>query len=81
MLRASRLPTNSRTHAVDEQQLIDAARAVLGRLRFRSATISLAIVDDRRIHELNRQFLDHDWPTDVLSFVLDEQRWRISKAK
>ena len=24
------------------------------------------------IHELNRQYLDHDWPTDVLSFVLDD---------
>ena len=39
---------------------------------FTSATISLAVVDDATIHELNRQYLDHDWPTDVLSFVLDE---------
>ena len=25
------------------------------------------------IHELNRRYLNHDWPTDVLSFVLDER--------
>ncbi len=35
------------------------------------AEISVAIVDDAEIHELNRRFLDHDYPTDVLSFVLE----------
>ena len=39
---------------------------------FDSATISLAVVDDDTIHELNRRHLDHDWPTDVLSFVLED---------
>jgi probable rRNA maturation factor len=34
------------------------------------AQISLAIVDDPTIHELNRRHLDHDEPTDVLSFPL-----------
>jgi len=33
--------------------------------------VSLAVVDDPTIHQLNRQFLSHDYPTDVLSFVLD----------
>ena len=59
-------------HAVDERQLIDAARAVLLDSAFSSAVISLAVVDDAAIHELNREYLDHDWPTDVLSFVLQE---------
>ena len=36
-----------------------------------SATISVAVVDDATIHELNRKYLDHDYPTDVLSFVLE----------
>ena len=58
------------THSVDEAQLITAARAVLRDSRFSSATISLAVVDDETIHELNRQYLEHDYPTDVLSFVL-----------
>ncbi len=36
------------------------------------ATISLALVSDEQIHDLNRQFLGHDYPTDVISFRLDE---------
>jgi probable rRNA maturation factor len=59
-------------HAVDEDQLAAAARAVLQRSSFRTAAVSLAIVDDPTIHELNRRYLDHDWPTDVLSFALAE---------
>src|SRR6266404_2736905 len=29
------------------------------------------ITDDRELRRLNRQFLGHDYPTDVLSFPLD----------
>jgi probable rRNA maturation factor len=37
-----------------------------------SATISLAILDNPSIHELNNQYLQHDFETDVLSFLLEE---------
>jgi len=57
---------------VDERRLMDAARAVLQDSAYSSGAISLAIVDDATIHELNRRHLEHDWPTDVLSFVLDD---------
>ncbi|MEX0612958.1 MAG: rRNA maturation RNase YbeY [Pirellulales bacterium] len=60
-------------HLVDEERLCDAVRAVLRESGFASATVSIAVVDDPSIHELNRQYLDHDWPTDVLSFVLEER--------
>src|SRR5438552_10233931 len=59
-------------NAVEKRRLVDAARAVLRDSRFLSAAISLAVVDDATIHELNRRHLNHDWPTDVLSFVLNE---------
>ena len=35
------------------------------------AEISVAIVDDPTIRDLNRQYLEHDYETDVISFVLD----------
>jgi probable rRNA maturation factor len=34
--------------------------------------VSLAIVDDETIHALNVQYLQHDYPTDVISFVLEQ---------
>jgi probable rRNA maturation factor len=36
------------------------------------ASISLALVDDATIHEINRSHLEHDWPTDVITFPLSE---------
>lgn len=33
--------------------------------------ISVALVDDPTIHEINRRHLQHDYPTDVISFVLE----------
>jgi probable rRNA maturation factor len=59
-------------HPVNEAQLTAAATAVLRDSAFSSAAISLAVVDDETIHELNRRHLEHDWPTDVLSFVLED---------
>jgi probable rRNA maturation factor len=59
-------------HTVDADSLIAAARAVLAGSQFDSAQISLAVVDDTTIHQLNRRHLNHDWPTDVLSFMLDD---------
>jgi probable rRNA maturation factor len=66
------LANEQSAHAVDEEQLLSAARRVLDDSPFKSATISVAVVDDPTIHALNRQFLEHDYPTDVLSFTLED---------
>jgi probable rRNA maturation factor len=65
------LANEQSAHAVDEERLLSAARRVLNESQFKSATISVAVVDDATIHALNRKFLKHDYPTDVLSFTLD----------
>jgi probable rRNA maturation factor len=59
---------------VDEALLRRAVERVLRAHDDRNATISIAVVDNAAIHALNEQFLDHDYPTDVLSFLLDEDR-------
>jgi probable rRNA maturation factor len=55
---------------VDEKRLRRAVKAVLQGAGIASGEVSIAVVDDARMHELNRRYLDHDYPTDVLSFVL-----------
>ncbi len=57
---------------VDCDRLKCAVEQILRDADVSAATVSIAIVEDPAIHELNRRFLDHDEPTDVISFVLSE---------
>ncbi len=57
---------------LDGPLLEEITRATLESENITAADISIAILDDPAIHELNRNFLDHDYPTDVLSFLLEE---------
>ena len=56
---------------VEQRQLIAGACAVLNDAGLERAQLSLAVVDDPAMHALNRRHLEHDYPTDVLSFLLD----------
>ena len=60
------------TLVIDPDQLRRAISTILGDAGLETATISLAVVDDPTMHELNRRFLKHNYPTDVLSFVLED---------
>ncbi len=62
---------NQQSLPVDESRLRQAITQILNDGNWHNATISLAIVDDPTIHQLNAQFLEHDYETDVLSFVFD----------
>ena len=65
------IANEQQTHAVDCKRLKQAVRNVLADAGIERGEISIAIVDDARMHALNRQYLQHDYPTDVLSFVLE----------
>ena len=47
-------------------------RAVLREEGVSEAEISLAFVDNPAIHQLNKRYLGHDEPTDVLSFPMSD---------
>ena len=49
-------------------------RAIMEDHGFHEGEVSLAIVDDPTMHQLNREPLQHDYPTDVLSFVLESAK-------
>src|SRR6478672_11829013 len=68
MIRAS--VANPYEYELDFQQLKEAARVVLDGEGVREAKVTLAFVTNAHIHRLNKQFLDHDEPTDVLTFPL-----------
>ena len=55
-----------------EATLQNAALKTLAYKAIDNAEISIAIVNDQRIHEINLQFLNHDYPTDVITFELGE---------
>jgi probable rRNA maturation factor len=57
---------------VDRQRIERVVRRILSDAGIKQARISIAVVDDPTIHELNRRYLAHDEPTDVLSFVLEQ---------
>jgi len=61
--RAAPAPVEKITAAV-ESVLADAGHA--------AAQVSVAVIDNRVMQQLNARHLNHDWPTDVLSFVLSE---------
>jgi probable rRNA maturation factor len=63
--------------AFDETRLKQAAEGILREAGFSEGSLSIAIVDDPTIHQLNRQFLAHDYPTDVLSFLLEHEGSRL----
>lgn len=55
---------------IDALRLERLARGVLAGEGVRLASISIALVDNPTIHQMNRRHLGHDWPTDVITFPL-----------
>ena len=49
-----------------------AAAFIAERYQLALFTVSISLVDDSTIREVNREELEHDWATDVISFVFEE---------
>ena len=69
---------NEHEFPLDEARLKKAVRAVLRDAKIKEGEISIAIIGDAQMHELNRKHLQHDYPTDVLSFLLEHDRGRLA---
>ncbi|MBE0645731.1 MAG: rRNA maturation RNase YbeY [Bacteroidetes bacterium] len=50
----------------------NAIRFTLRQEKRHAAMISCVVVTDAEIHELNRRFLKHDYPTDIITFPLED---------
>ena len=58
---------------LDRKQLNRAVRIILEEAGISSARVSLAVVDDPTMARLHEQYLAHQGPTDVLSFLLERE--------
>jgi probable rRNA maturation factor len=66
--------SDAQTHlpGLDRPRLAAIARRLLMAEGVARAEVSIAIVDNATIREVNRRHLGHDWPTDVISFVFSD---------
>jgi probable rRNA maturation factor len=64
------------TVTIDRAALRRVAQTVLEGEGVADAEITLAFVDNATIHQLNKRYLDHDEPTDILTFPLGEPNAR-----
>jgi probable rRNA maturation factor len=76
-LLAIEIANRQTRHAIDRDRLQAAVETVLTGESITEGAVSVAIVDDAEIHRLNRQYLGHDCPTDVLSFCLEREGDRL----
>lgn len=58
---------------IDEDLLADAARLALAIGGGELDGVAIAIVDDRRIREVNRAYRNSDFPTDVIAFEAEDE--------
>ena len=65
------IANEQRALTINKRALRQVVNSTLAAEKVREAEISIALVDDARIHEINREFLGHDYATDVISFLLE----------
>lgn len=64
------ISNNQRHLTIDRRWFKGLAEHVLAAQDIENAYLSIAFVDNRTVHKINRQFLAHDYPTDVITFPL-----------
>ena len=63
--------SDNQTLAVDQDPLIAVTKLIFSDFGYNQSELSIAFVDDVEIRNLNKQYLNHDYATDVISFVID----------
>ena len=66
------IDNQQKKHRIRIRTIRKKARAVLNALDCPDGELSIVIVDDRRIAELNQAYLQHSGPTNVISFPMQE---------
>lgn len=59
---------------VDFDGIKKACRQIMADADFHKGRLEILLTNNERIHQLNRQFLEHDYATDVISFEMSRKR-------
>jgi len=71
--------SNRQTEYPVPQDLFEqAVQAVFSGEGYSRGEVGIAVVDNAEIHECNVQFLQHDYPTDVITFPMDQSEGFLS---
>ncbi len=64
--------------AVPSELFQQAVQAVFSGEGFTGGEVGIAVVNNPEIHEFNVRFLQHDYPTDVITFPMDQDHGYLS---
>ena len=57
---------------IPRQRIITTLEQLLFNEKVEEATVNVIVTDNEGIQKINNQYLEHDYPTDVLSFKMEE---------
>ncbi|MBL7998861.1 MAG: rRNA maturation RNase YbeY [Candidatus Kapabacteria bacterium] len=66
------ITNGSALRRIPRAKMLSAVERALRGERSRRATVSVVILDDPEIHRMNKQYLNHDYPTDVITFSMSD---------
>ena len=66
------IENRQKRHGLSEHEIQTNARRILSVLGYPDAQLSILIVDDAQMAELNMAYLNHTGPTNVISFPMQE---------
>ena len=65
--------SNLTEEKIDEEIITKVANKTAEMLDVKDAIVSIVLIDNKRIHEINRDYRGVDRPTDVISFAFTEE--------
>ncbi len=66
------LLTNTTKESVEEKDIENICKITFKKLEVKNPTVSITIVDNKKIKEINRDYRNKDSETDVISFAFEE---------
>jgi rRNA maturation RNase YbeY len=56
-----------------KKRIFEAVNSVFEANKIKEGNLNLIICSDEFIHDLNKKYLEHDYPTDVITFIIEDE--------